>query len=400
MKLFKLDKDIYASVALCMLISMISLATSVNGIATGILGTKFLIGTVIAYPVYFFFLIMTLVSNKFSVKYSVLAILIFFTVVTSISLWFNINIARFVYGTIEQTRTERPMYIFFVHTFSGLVIMTYITKHEMLYKYLEYFSYAVVALAFIQYFFFKDDTLAETYMTFSYNILLQAVFITLLCIKEFKVKRLICAIMGFLLILIAGCRGALVSYMACLLFYIVVYSFDSLYKKIVVFILTGALIALVYINFNEIINFINEQLIKMDITSRTLIKLTELDFENDSGRSIIQDMLIANFNPFGHGFFADRTLTGHYAHNIVIEILYVFGTVGGSIVLAVFAITIIRAWVGASEEKKLLLITFLSAGLLKFMFSSSFLNREPCFYALLGLCIMYIKDKKSIKKLQ
>ena len=55
MKLFSMEKDKYTSMALCLLMSLVSLATSLNGIAAGILGTKFLIGTVIVYGAYFFF---------------------------------------------------------------------------------------------------------------------------------------------------------------------------------------------------------------------------------------------------------------------------------------------------------------------------------------------------------
>lgn len=399
MKLFKLDRDIYASVCLCMLISMISIATSLNGIVRGIIGPGFLLGTMIVYPIYYFCLIMTFVSNKFSIKYSVLAILIFFVVVTMISLWFNPNMAVFVYGTLEQSTVEKPMYIFFIHTFSGLVVTTYIKNYNILYKYLEYFSYATVILAFIQYFFIKDESISGTYMTFSYNILLQSVFITLLCVKKFKITRLLCSIMGFLLIFIAGCRGALVSYLLCVLIYMLLYSFNSFYKKAIVFIVMCSLIFFVYVYFEEIIDFVNKQLINMDITSRTLIKLTELDFQNDSGRSIIQDMLIENYNLFGHGFFADRVFTGHYAHNIVVELNYVFGTVGGTMLFVVLCITIIRAWFCSKENTRILLITFLSVGFIKLMFSSSFLNREPCFYALLGLCINFIKNRKSNNQL-
>ena len=72
MKLFSMEKDKYTSMALCLLMSLVSLATSLNGIAAGILGTKFLIGTVIVYGAYFFFLIMSLVVNKFAIKNIVL----------------------------------------------------------------------------------------------------------------------------------------------------------------------------------------------------------------------------------------------------------------------------------------------------------------------------------------
>ena len=381
--------------ALCLLMSLVSLATSLNGIAAGILGTKFLIGTVIVYGAYFFFLIMSLVSNKFAIKNIVLGFIIFFAVVAAISLWCNPDIDKYIHGTVDQSRYERPIFIFFMYTFSGFVLAAYLKGYDLLCKYMEGLSYAVIAAAFLYYFFFKDDELSKYYMTFSYNMLIHVVFITLLCIKEFKIGRCVCAGAGAVLLLVAGCRGALVSYLMCVALYIITYSFNSAYKKMLVLLITASLIWLIYAYFENIILFINKQLISMDITSRTIIKLIDADFTGDSGRSLIQNALLADLNPLGHGFFADRVKTGSYAHNIAIEFIYTFGIVGGGVLLAVLLITILRAWVNTKGNNRILMIAFLSAGFFKLLFSSSFLNQEPGFYVLIGLCISFIKSKKN-----
>ena len=395
MKLFSMEKDKYTSMALCLLMSLVSLATSLNGIAAGVLGTKFLIGTVIVYGAYFFFLIMSLVSNKFAIKNIVLGFIIFFAVVAAISLWCNPDIDKYIHGTATQTRFERPIFIFFAYTFSGFVLATYLNGYDLLCKYMERFSYAVIVTAFLYYFFFKDDELSKYYMTFSYNMLIHVVFITLLGIKEFKIGRFICACAGCILLLVAGCRGALVSYLMCVALYILTYSFNSVYKKMLVLLITASLIWLVYAYFEEIILFINKQLINMNITSRTIIKLIDEDFTGDSGRSLIQNSLLTNLNPLGHGFFADRIKTGSYAHNLVIEYIYTFGIVGGGILLAAVFITVLRGWMNTKDNNRILLIAFISAGIFKLMFSGSFLNQEPGFYALIGLCISFIKYNKK-----
>lgn len=391
MKIFKLGKDEFVSICLCILVSMVSLVSSLNGILNHLIANGTLIGTMLVYGAFFFFLIASLALNNFAIKHIALPMLLFFLTVTAFSLWTNPDISEFVYKK-GNTLFENAIFVFFALTFSGLVLTTYLNDYNVLFKYMERFSYAVIILAFVQYFFFK---LSVQYMAFSYNLLLQAVFITLLCIKEFKISRFICAAMGFALILVAGSRGALVSFLICTLLYIIVYPFNSSLKKLMVTILIAGLILLIYKYFEEIIIFANKLLLELDISSRTLIKIAEREFDNDSGRSLIQERLFENLNLFGHGFFADRLVgTGSYAHNLFIELVYSFGILGGGFLFGVLCLAIITAFVKSSDIERIIIISFISTGFIRLMFSGSFLNQEPGFYTLIGVCASIIKHTK------
>ena len=375
---------------------MVSLATSLNGIIKFILPSAPAIGTMIIYAAFFFFLAATLVVNKFKFKNVVIGFVLFFVSVTALSMWGDSRISYFVYRT-GNTILENAIFVFFVLTFSGLVITTYLKDYSVLYKYMERFSYAVIFLAFVSYFFFTDEKTNETYMSFSYSILLQTVFITLLSIKEFRMRRLIFSVMGFILLLIAGSRGALVSGLLCLVFYILIFSFKSPLRKITVIFLLLLLTFLVYNNFEVIIDFIDKVLTDMNIDSRNILLITRGKFTDDSGRSIIQETILENLNLFGYGFFADRLIAnGSYSHNLFIEFLYTFGILGGSLLSAILVFVIIRSILKASDTEQIILITFLSTGFMKLMFSGSFLNQEPGFYVLLGMCICLLKRSKKI----
>lgn len=58
------------------------------------------------------------------------------------------------------------------------------------------------------------------YMTFSYNLLLPTVFLMLRCILNFRWYRLLLSVMGSIIILIAGCRGALIGLIGSLILYV------------------------------------------------------------------------------------------------------------------------------------------------------------------------------------
>lgn len=398
MKLFKLDSDTYVSIYLCLILSFVSINLSINELCNNLISNNFIGDTIIIYLAYFFFLICALVKNKFRITYESFALLIFVFVYSAISTLITPQTSYYINGFFSSDFLSRPFNAFIIFALMGFIVSTYIKKTDVLFAYMEKFSYLIVVLQGLQYLLRWKLNNLEEYMTFSYTILFSTAYLTNLCIYKFKIQRLIFSLIGAVLLVVVGCRGALLSYMACVGIYILSIPMFSSLKKITLSIFIISIVLAIYSNFNEIIYSLNDFLTGININSRALIKITESDFFLSTGRDVIRQELISNFNLFGHGFYSDRIAATNYAHNLIIEFIYDFGEIGGTFLLGILALTLIRALIKATDIEKVIIISLMSAGIFKLMFSSSFLNQEPHFYVMLGLCTVIIKRNNSSKE--
>ena len=196
------------------------------------------------------------------------------------------------------------------------------------------------------------------------------------------------------MIFLAGCRGALASIVVCIMLYMF-FRKDKPIKKlalIAVILLVGCL---VLINFETILDSLTDVAENLNMSTRTIEMIQEGEFLEDSGRGIIQEKLKEGYTLFGSGLYGDRVLSQResYAHNIIIEILIQFGIIPGMAILLILLVLLLNGVFAKNSDIRFFVIVFMSAGLIKLFFSSSYLMQEPAFYVLLGLCVNSMSNK-------
>lgn len=288
-----------------------------------------------------------------------------------------------------------PFYILFVYSFFGYVLTRYITDYDLFCRVLAGFSLAVVMCSTLSFFMTLNGGNQAQYMVFSYNMTMHSVFAFLYYFEKRNPLYLFVGVLGFVMILMAGCRGAIV----CIAVSMVLYALFSKMKPFRKMVLIGALliaVIVVVMNFDGILNYLIDVAEKLDIDSRTLNKISEGDFFVSVGRNKIRAEVINSFDIYGHGLYGDRTLTKQntYAHNLMLEMLSHHGYILGSILMAVIVIMILRGISSQNRRISFLVIVMMSTGFCKLFFSGSYLHQEPAFYVLLGLCMNSIKERR------
>lgn len=289
---------------------------------------------------------------------------------------------------------QNPAYVFWIFSFSAFLFSDNLHNMEMFIKTIERFSYVSIILALMQYLTALANETIPEYMTFSYNILMQTAFLIILNFKKANWHRLVVSIVGAVLIMIAGCRGALVGLLISVVVYYVL-AMNKISAKRTVALILAALVFFVLIVFWEsILNGLANLLDAMNIPSRTVTLLVSESFFEDSGRQEIRSRALENMSILGHGLYGDRVLLyGSYVHNIVIEILLDYGLFFGAGIIIALVVAIWKGLTGASGDYRLVISALLSVGVVKLLFSGSYLNQEPGFYLLLGLCLNSIRAK-------
>lgn len=219
---------------------------------------------------------------------------------------------------------------------------------------------------------------------------------------------------------------------ACLLPMAVLYSRNSIKSKVISFLLLIVVIAIgsrgpaiVFVTYILLNSFLFDrkylpfligvgivaimslpQLINVfegfDVKSRTLSILSEGEIiSHDSGRRELNAIILPliTSEPLGHGLYGDRVLLGGaYCHNIIIELLYDLGILGGSIVIIFLFGWLFSIYRKADIINKKRIIQYTSILGLPLMASNSFL-REYNFGLLIGILICISKEnlKPQIK---
>lgn len=288
-----------------------------------------------------------------------------------------------------------PFYVLFVYAFFGYVLMRYITDYDLLCRVLADFSIAVVICSTLSFFMTLGNEYQGEYMVFSYNMTMQSVYIFLYYFEKRNPLYLFVGILGFAMILMAGCRGAIVCIVICMVLY-ALFSKMKPFRKAV--LIGSLLIATVFVvmNFEQILSYLLDVAEKLNIDSRTLDKIANGEFFTSVGRDKIRTEIVKSLDIYGYGLYGDRVLTKQisYAHNFLLELLCHYGYILGSILMATVVIMIFRGIFSKNRKISFLVIVMMSTGFCKLFFSGSYLNQEPAFYVLLGLCMNAIKERR------
>ena len=386
-----MDKEYKKQRVVCLFLSFLlcftPIVSSLNVIFNVFLGGISL-NTGLLYIIYFVLMVAFLFGNiRYIPKKLLCALMFFFVSYFGTVLFFPQNV-RYMWTTTDDV-LNNPTYILLFFAISGFVASFYLKDMELFISIFEKLSVVSVTLLAIRFFMvFIISSIVPEYMTFSYNLLLPTTFVLLLCIKEFKVYRASVAILGIGLIFVAGCRGALLGAVISPLIYIF---FFVLFDKNIKYRVTILLVALVFIVlffYDPILKLVSSKLMGIGLNSRTLEKLQNSSIMDDSGRGSILQNTMSQVDLLGHGLWGDRViLNGRYPHNIIAEILIDYGWILGSGILILLICIILRGLHKANVLMSIVLCSLLSTGIVKLLLSGSFVNQEPAFYVLIGLCV-------------
>ena len=207
---------------------------------------------------------------------------------------------------------------------------------------------------------------------------------------------------GTLMILMGGSRGALVC-VPISFFLAIPFKWNKMGQRtkkliILLIVLSIPVIFLVYRYFNLIISAVFSMFSRFGLSSRSIDRIISGTFSAENGRDRIRDIvweLVKTGGPFGRGIYGERNAVGQYfkwgyAHNIALEMLCAFGYVGGSVLLVLLGIQIVKTYKRCvSTEDMLVVATFLGTSM-KLLFSDSFWYCDT-FWALLAIIVIWKK---------
>lgn len=385
-----MDKEFKKQRVVCLFLSFLlcftPIVSSLNVIFNVFLGGISL-STELLYIIYFVLMVVFLLSNiRYMPKKLLCALAFFFVSYFGTVMFFPQNV-EYMWTTADDILTN-PTYILLFFAISGFIASFYLNDMELFISIFEKFSVVTVALLAIRFFmvFIISSTMPE-YMTFSYNLLLPTTFVLLLCIKEFKLYRAATAILGICLIFVAGCRGALLGAAISPLIYI--FFFGKLEKNIKcrTTILLIAFLLVVLFFYDPILQAVSSKLTSIGLNSRTLEMLLNSKISDDSSRGQVLRNTMSQVDLLGHGLWGDRViLNGRYPHNIIAEILINYGWILGSGILILMTTILIRGFIKAGTSKSVVMCALFSSGIVRLLFSGSYLGQEPAFYVLIALC--------------
>lgn len=287
----------------------------------------------------------------------------------------------------------------------GLIFCYSIKDIEKLLIYMTKYAYLMLMLCF--FYFVMNITIGVNNfdngysMSMSYFTVLPSAVLLLNYLRYKKIRDIILLIIGCIIILSLGSRGAFLCLATLLLFYIVKNAKFSI-KNILIALTVIILTSLVVIYSNVIVINLANYLSNAGIHSRTIIMMLDNNVSALSGRDNIYDYAIEliRLNPLGLGIrgFTANSISGFpYPHNIVLEILLDYGVfIGGIIVICILVMFFNGLIIEKNKDINNVIILFFSLSIPQLMVSQSYLIHEK-FWMLLGLCLLSLKG--NYKKL-
>lgn len=387
-------KQNWICIAIGLFLCFPSLNSAIGSITKFFFGAQFELGTYAIYAIYFLVMMYVLYKNIRRISISTFVITIFMLISFILSIVLN-NVAQYVWTSFDDIMGN-PIYLFLLYGFLGLYLAQYLKDIGSLCSYLDKFTLATIILALLQYIIALQSALSPQYMVFSYNLLFPTAYFSLRCMSNFGLKRLFGTAIGVGLILIAGCRGALVCYLIAILLYVIFSGGVLRIQKAVSILLLLLAIAGISTFWDEILGTAIKLLESMNIDSRTLTMLSNQSFFDDSGRSAIQETIMDNVGLLPKGLYYDRIVaSGSYAHNLLLEVVIQYGILLGGTIIVWLCYNVIRSVfvVRKDPSASIVFYSLVSSGLMRLMFSSSYLLNEPGFWLLIGLILNFYNAK-------
>ena len=383
-------------VTVCTMICFSPIVHFINQLCRTIFGTGVTLDTLICYLALAILLLASLKQLHYQIKPDALFILVLFALAFGLTYSFVDANQRYMF-TEWTDFAGNPAYLLFVFSLPAYVFMRYITDYERMFEVCRYFSLAAVFCSFGSFLLMILRNVQPEYMSFSYNLLFGTIFSTVYFFEKKKVLSLIAAIVGVLLIFLAGARGPL----ACYIFSLVIcflLSKISVSKKICLALLFITLGLICMVLWEEILLGLQGIVEALGISSRTVDLLLSGEISNTSGRGEIQQMIIEGFTLFGRGLYGDRVVgENHYAHNLIIELISQWGYLMGTLIVAVLGVLIFKGFRTKNTNLRLLIFAFFSSSVIKLMFSESYLAHNAVFFVMIAACVNTIEEAETPK---
>lgn len=210
----------------------------------------------------------------------------------------------------------------------------------------------------------------------------------------------------------SGARGPLLS----LLLVGAVYVFGRMNnfsaKRAILLIVVGMIVAVVWVNFETILNSMIRFFESNGFSVRVLNSLMEGTFAEGNGRNELYELSLQGAwdYPFGIGIFRDRQYLqlgwigmvndssyGYYSHNLFLEFLLQYGIVIGMLLSIVFSVFTWKAFRNSrkSETGLVCMTVLLGVGLFPLMVSASYVEWAP-FYLMVGYMVTIAQKNRSV----
>ena len=241
-------------------------------------------------------------------------------------------------------------------------------------------------------------------MNSSYNLLPHACLVFYRMVQKPNPWNVSSFVLSCLLLFMLGSRGPVL----CIIVFAAVVLFMGRNIKRPLMFCIIAFVALMFVFIDDLLYTVLYWAYNVadtfGLSTRVFDKYLTGNFTVSNSRMEIQNSIMAALNShpvFGLGIYGDRSVSGgHYAHNILIEVLSQYGYFFGTILLATIAVHVIRTYLfaGRSKDSVSTLVLMLLLGCnLKLMVSGSYLL-EPFFYFLIGYCTAQLRIQKEKKR--
>ncbi|MBR4050018.1 MAG: O-antigen ligase family protein [Clostridia bacterium] len=257
----------------------------------------------------------------------------------------------------------------------------------------------LVAFLYQLYSLASGRVLESDNMNASYNVLPSVIYLIYWAITNNGTKNWLIALAASALPFIFGTRGPIIA-IAVFCAIGLIYRFSKI-KNIavkIVLILIVCVIAVYISTGNRILEWaeiLSKRFGEIGFSTRIFDYLIEEQLAESVGRENISDAIwkaIKQNAISGYGFMGDRSITGGYAHNIVLEYWCSYGFFAGSAAVVLTALVPMKAMLRSKGTDVFWLIMMLSCMVfIKLMISGSYVY-EPYFYLLIGLSIGVLRS--------
>lgn len=252
----------------------------------------------------------------------------------------------------------------------------------------------LVAFAYWAYRMLLNKELADYDMNAAYNLLPSIVYLIYWAFEKRKWWYWIAAFLGFVLCVSYGTRGPILAAVVVFVALFVFWTFTGrrrvLKVSILVALILGAWTAFASGMLATFATKLTPLFEELGFSTRIFDYFLEGNLTIDNGRDKLADAVIQAIREkplLGYGIMGDRLVLGSYVHNFVLEVLCSFGLIGGSILLLLCLIVVLRGIFKAKTiTDKRFLVVMVTMIFVKLLFSDSFII-EPYFFLVLGLSI-------------
>ena len=367
----------------------------INQLCRTIFGVGISIDTLLCYAILAGMILASFKQLHFQIKIDALLILIVFAVAFALS-YSLVDVNKRYMFTEWTDFAGNPLYLLFAFSLPGYVFMRYITDYECLFETCRRFATVTVFCSLGSFILMFIRNRQPEYMSFSYNLLFPTIFSSICFFEKKKIMPLIAAIIGVILIFLAGARGPLVCYIFSLVICFLLSKTTTKKKIAIVFLLISVGIIMMLF-WEQILLALKNAVDSIGISSRTVDILLDGDIFSDSSRGEIQQKIIEGFTLFGRGLYGDRAVgENHYSHNLIIELISQWGYLFGALIVALLGVLIYKGFQTKNLRLQMLIAALFSAGVVKLMFSESYLAHNAVFFVLIAACVNAIEMQEPL----